>query len=366
MLLVEASDVFIEHMRFAVGDEECGQCYENRDSQGIGNYQGTITRTVLANCDIAWGVDETFQPYYPNNRMTVWRCALYEGLHFSWHSEGAHGCLCLHENRQPDDQLANRSSYIGNLFVNPGFLSRAPLLGDGTFGYYNNVGLSGGQNVAGTAQRGAHAEVMNNWFSRTGEEMREGTFWYNNAGPLPGFYTSGNYIRSGYEGSTGSANIAQYCRPAGLVMVSGQNACNLILKYAGCRPRFGATEFGGTLERIKKYVRYARDNDFRYDKMVMASYDHENMMGITRDWVERSNQSKWGSNPYVWSSSDASHPYTRVPGGFPSMANNSAAYQDPANPNTIPASDPYTGGSNPGYTVREMYLNKLARDVETG
>ena len=95
---VKASDVFVQHLRIRIGDDQPGYDAENRGSGIVGS--SDIYNVVFDHCSISWGIDENFTVWndsrwnnskaYKLENITLSNSIISEALNNSIHPKGPH------------------------------------------------------------------------------------------------------------------------------------------------------------------------------------------------------------------------------------------------------------------------------------
>jgi hypothetical protein len=76
LVIAEASDVVLQHLRIRVGDRPLGPAYKSRD--GLQVYDAE--RVIVDHCSISWATDENVDVWQGVVDMTIRNCVISEGL----------------------------------------------------------------------------------------------------------------------------------------------------------------------------------------------------------------------------------------------------------------------------------------------
>lgn len=130
---VRTHDVFIQHLRFRVGDQ--GENPSIRDGINI-QYPKTYN-VVIDHCSISWGIDENCGINTGVQNITISNCILSEGLDVSYNKKGSHSKAILvgekstnlsilrnlvahHMDRHPNLKGGSETIAVNNLWYNAG------------------------------------------------------------------------------------------------------------------------------------------------------------------------------------------------------------------------------------------------------
>jgi hypothetical protein len=121
-IVIQASDVLIQHLRIRVGDESVGPAYDDRDAIKIEAKNSNIKNIVIDHVSASWATDEVFSTWsYPGKwakEITVTNSIFSEGLYDSNHPDGRHSMgVIIGKNTQ--DLLFNKNILAYNNYRNP-------------------------------------------------------------------------------------------------------------------------------------------------------------------------------------------------------------------------------------------------------
>jgi len=126
-LLINASDVLVQHIRIRTGDDPVGPNPDNRDSLKItGNSTKTVHNVVIDHCSFSWALDEVASTWGPHDNITftnnIFAEPLNESLHPQYDGTGTmpHGYGVLFG---PSDNSS--ITFVGNLMAH--IVERNPL-----------------------------------------------------------------------------------------------------------------------------------------------------------------------------------------------------------------------------------------------
>ena len=126
-LLINASDVLVQHIRVRTGDDPVGPNPDNRDSLKItGNSTKTVHNVVIDHCSFSWALDEVASTWGPHDNITftnnIFAEPLNESLHPQYDGTGTmpHGYGVLFG---PSDNSS--ITFVGNLLAH--IVERNPL-----------------------------------------------------------------------------------------------------------------------------------------------------------------------------------------------------------------------------------------------
>jgi len=133
-LRIEAHDVFIQHLRFRLGDsKEVSNPPDVRDTILIAGNNDRAHRTphniVIDHCSVSWGIDEVVSIKDSSHNITLTNNIISEGLDRSLHPKGRHSKGLM--------AVGNKLSIYRNLIAN--VQDRAPLDISPTVEYINNL-----------------------------------------------------------------------------------------------------------------------------------------------------------------------------------------------------------------------------------
>ncbi|MFO0564514.1 MAG: hypothetical protein U0263_02570 [Polyangiaceae bacterium] len=333
LAILNTHDVLIQHLRIRVGDDPNGEDPSNRDALTIGAFPPVAesSNIVIDHVSLGWSIDEIMSTWADTGKLhdiAVVDSIFSEALRCSLHPEGCHSTGLLFGRH------TQRAMVVGSLFAHNDW--RNPLLRDAfdSIVVANNVVFADGDigvqvqdncvsDCSGGASEGpAHADVIGNaLFFQTARVGQSGSTFSTGSS----FYFGDNRCEAGVGDVcvTSQGVGASFVAPAPGVSVEGflPQASALVesgvLAYAGARPA---------------------DRD-AVDQRVVAE-----VSARTKHLIDSPSQV----------------------GGHPQLAENHQTFGDPQNPDEVPATDPATGGANPGYTRRELHLQALARAVECG
>ena len=87
-LLINASDVLVQHIRIRTGDDPVGPNPDNRDSLKItGNSTKTVHNVVIDHCSFSWALDEVASTWGPHDNITFTNNIFAEPLNDSLHPQ---------------------------------------------------------------------------------------------------------------------------------------------------------------------------------------------------------------------------------------------------------------------------------------
>jgi|KBSMisStaDraftv2_1062788.scaffolds.fasta_scaffold38549_2 pectate lyase len=126
-LLINASDVLVQHIRIRTGDDPVGPNPDNRDSLKItGNSTKTVHNVIIDHCSFSWALDEVASTWGPHDNITftnnIFAEPLNESLHPQYDGTGTmpHGYGVLFG---PSDNSS--ITFVGNLLAH--IVERNPL-----------------------------------------------------------------------------------------------------------------------------------------------------------------------------------------------------------------------------------------------
>ena len=320
LLVLNAHDILVQHLRVRVGDDPAGADPSNRDALGIGAFGGGETHhVVLDHVSLSWATDEVASVWTDDGSVhdvSFVDSIVAEGLHCSLHPEGCHSAGLI------IGRHTARTLVMGTLFAHNDW--RNPLVRDAfdDVVVVNDLVFADGSEGVVIGDNLGHAGPS---FAdvRASELVRlpvslgsaSSTFTTGSAFFVDAHCESASCIEE--RGAPSPIASAPTVTVPGLVPQPVDQVAARVLAIAGARPA---------------------DRD-----AVDARVVDDVARGVAR-LVDR----------------------TSDVGGWPTLAESHAAYVDPPDADRIPATDPYTGRSNPGYTARELYLHELARRVTCG
>nr|WP_298726431.1 hypothetical protein [uncultured Steroidobacter sp.] len=148
-LLVQTSNVLVQHLHVRPGDDPAGEPASNRDAlkiEGPAN-QAPISNIVIDHCSFTWSLDEVASAWQNWNNVSLINNIFAEPLHESIHPEGNHGFGVLIGPVNGSVTLA------GNLFAS--MQSRLPMMAATRAAIVNNVIYNWGNTATDLQSRGA-------------------------------------------------------------------------------------------------------------------------------------------------------------------------------------------------------------------
>ena len=331
-LLIQASDVLVQHIRVRAGDDAAGETPENRDALKIEANQGMpiISNIVVDHCSFSWAIDETASAWRNWDNITLSNNIFSEPLNNSTHPKGAHGYGVLF------GPVDGHVSFSGNLLAH--VVARNPLSNATNVVIVNNVIYNWknfGVDLQGQSGKPTKNAVVGNVFvkgpdysSHTPVTLRgddangilSGTKVYLEDNTAQGATSDPWSIASAVFGNLTLANFKSSTPPSwpsGMTRLptSGDVTLTTVLKTVGARPA---------------------DRDSVDTRVVN---DVRNGTGRIINCVAANGTERCKLNA----------------GGWPSMPNNRRALTLPANPDSVTAS---------GYTNLELWLQRMAAEVE--
>ena len=331
-LLIQASDVLVQHIRVRAGDDAAGETPENRDALKIEANQGMpiISNIVVDHCSFSWAIDETASAWRNWDNITLSNNIFSEPLNNSTHPKGAHGYGVLF------GPVDGHVSFSGNLLAH--VVARNPLSNATNVVIVNNVIYNWknfGVDLQGQSGKPTKNAVVGNVFvkgpdysSHTPVTLRgddangilSGTKVYLEDNTAQGATSDPWSIASAVFGNLTLANFKSSTPPSwpsGMTRLptSGDVTLTTVLKTVGARPA---------------------DRDTVDTRVVN---DVRNGTGRIINCVSPNGTARCERNG----------------GGYPTLAQNTRALTLPADPNTVTAS---------GYTNLELWLHGMSADVE--
>jgi pectate lyase len=331
-LLIQASDVLVQHIRVRAGDDAAGETPENRDALKIEANQGMpiISNIVVDHCSFSWAIDETASAWRNWDNITLSNNIFSEPLNNSTHPKGAHGYGVLF------GPVDGHVSFSGNLLAH--VVARNPLSNATNVVIVNNVIYNWknfGVDLQGQSGLPTKNAVVGNVFvkgpdysSHTPVTLRgddangilSGTKVYLEDNTAQGATSDPWSIASAVFGNLTLANFKSSTPPSwpsGMTRLptSGDVTLTTVLKTVGARPA---------------------DRDSVDTRVVN---DVRNGTGRIINCVAANGTERCKLNA----------------GGWPNMPNNRRALTLPANPDSVTSS---------GYTNLELWLQRMAAEVE--
>lgn len=329
-IIIGASDVLMQHLRFRVGDSREGGDIDNRDALRIEAKMASPAKNIVVDhCTFSWAIDETASIWVAAQDISLTNNIFADPLNDSVHSKGAHGYGVLIGDEQ---NSVKNVSMTGNLLAN--IVERAPLSRSPTFVMANNV-----------VYNRAHADLTLQSNGRptknavVGNVFVRGPDYSRNTKPIlvrqgdSLAVVSGSTLYVADNKSTGTSTTDPWALvdagsllsklkvtsppvwPNGLDPMKSDGVLDHVLANAGARPK---------------------DRDSA-DLAVVAGV--KNGTGRIINCV----------------SSDGSERCKKNAGGWPKLAENRRSLAIPANPDAVTAS---------GYTNLEIWLHSMAAQVE--
>lgn len=319
--ILNTHDVLVQHVRIRVGDATTGGDPSNRDALAVGSFGGMDTHhVVLDHVSLSWSTDEVASLWSDGGTVqdvAILDSIIAEGLRCSIHPEGCHSAGLI-IGRDTQRAMVTGSLFAHNDWRNPlvrdafdeVVVASNLLLGDGSEGIVvrDNLGRVGP----------SHADVIENELGPARVQLGASDATFSAGSSF--FVDSACDVSSCIDDRGMGASPISASRTVtvpGFVPLPSASVPEVVLATAGARPA---------------------DRD-AVDARIVTEVQA-------------------GTNRLIDSQDDV--------GGWPALEENHAAYEDPAEPDAIPAVDPYTGAANPGYTTRELYLHELARRVTCG
>ncbi|MDA3855126.1 MAG: hypothetical protein PF569_02620 [Candidatus Woesearchaeota archaeon] len=121
-IVIQASDVLIQHIRVRVGDLSDGPAYDDRDAIKIESKYGDIKNVVIDHVSASWALDEVFSTWSYEGKLaekiTVTNSIFAEALYDSYHPDGAHSMGAL-IGKNTQDLLFSKNILAFNNYRNP-------------------------------------------------------------------------------------------------------------------------------------------------------------------------------------------------------------------------------------------------------
>ena len=333
-LVVTASDVLIQHLRFRTGDDLAGPVGDQRDSLSQWGPAGSIVRNVVFDhCSVEWSVDELSNLWDNWDNITYWYNLLAEPLHDSIHPKGIHGFgpifggnnpgsvtmvgnLLAHAYYRNPNSRARNLVFVNNVTYDRGM---ADLTLQNNTGIASNNSIVGNVFLKGPSYQWTIPPIFIDQESPVGE-----TQWQSGSK----IYQAGNVSDEPYAGGSmvGRYNGAAYGSfivgsaptwPAGLktLPTTDNTVYNEVLSKVGARPA---------------------DRD-AVDRRIIDSV--KTRTGQIINCVAADGSARCSKNG----------------GGWPALAKNTRVLTVPANPSALAAN---------GYTNLENWLHDYAAQVE--
>lgn len=319
--ILNTHDVLVQHVRIRVGDATTGGDPSNRDALAVGSFGAMDTHhVVLDHVSLSWSTDEVASLWSdggPVADVAFVDSIFAEGLHCSIHPEGCHSAGLI-IGRNTERTMVMGSLFAHNDWRNPlirdafdqAVVASNLLLGDGSEGIVvrDNLGHAGP----------SHADVIENELGPARVQLGapDATFTAGSSFHVDSTCDVSSCVEDRGPSASPTTSSRTVAVP-GLVPLRAAEVPDVVLATAGARPA---------------------DRDAVDTRIVREVTD--------------------GTHRLIDSQDDV--------GGWPALEENHAAYDEPSDPDGIPAIDPYSGAANPGYTTRELYLHELARRVTCG
>jgi len=319
----KASELLVQHMRFRLGPPEDNDCDRGRAME-IEVNQGAsgITNIVFDHCSFSWGTDQIISIWREVGAITMRRCIFSEALNNNCHTGGPHafgpltggdgehqvawiGNLFAHNDQRSPSSRSQKMALVNNVIYNWG------LYGTGfqsQNGFSPNITKS---NCVGNSYiEGADSTDNKPMHALTGSHSLNcnSQIWIDDNVSTTTFSEQFDLLfnQSGCTDAQLQASVRiDAVWPDGLVAAAGSDAEGLVLASCGARPA---------------------DRD-AVDIAIVN--DVQNLTGKIID------------------------SQTEV-GGWPTLAENTSAFVDPANPDAITTD----------YTNREDHLHNLSAALE--
>jgi hypothetical protein len=332
-LFIKTSDVLVQHIRVRAGDDKVGADPDNRDALKIdaGGLSAPVNNVVIDHCSFSWAIDEIASVYANWNNVSLLNNIFAEPLHESLHSKGTHGYGIIFG---PENNA--KISFVGNLMAHN--VARNPLTTASHAVIANNVIYNwGGSAVDLQSQKGfpTYNAVVGNVFIRGKdyEANKPVIIRADSARRVPSgskVYVADNVAQEATSDPWsivgtlgGSLDLSGYKAsdtpvwPAGLTRMptSNNGVLNSVLARAGARP--------ADRDSVdKRIVQQVKDRTGGFINCVAA---------------------------------DGSARCAKNAGGWPNM---------PMNRRTLKLPDDPNGKTSSGYTNLEVWLHKMAAEVE--
>lgn len=233
-LNIKADNVIVRFMRFRLGDESKQEADAITGNKGVSN-------VIIDHCSMSWATDECAS-FYRNKNFTLQWCIISESLNQSVHTKGEHGyggiwggegatfhhnLIASHTSRTP--RFSGSSSTPNSEFELVDFV--------------NNVVYNWVSNSSYGGEKGKY-NIVNNYY-KPGPATKAKNKWILNPwSPYGKFYVSGNVLDKNEPASKDnrlgikadhldSAWINQAFVVQQINYQSAEQACDLVLKYAG-------------------------------------------------------------------------------------------------------------------------------------
>lgn len=342
---VNADNVIIRFMRFRLGNENVANC--ECDAFGGTNQD----RIMIDHCSMSWSIDEVGS-FYDNTNMTMQWCILTESLYEGGHVKGSHGYGGIQGGM---GATFHHNLYANNTSRNPRFCGaryhKSTAASDLT-DFRNNVIANWGFNSIYGGEYG-HQNVVNNYFKSgpaTGSGVKKRICEVNRGNETdPGqWYVTGNFVEGypaistdnwagGVQGADALTAGVRQTSPFTFYMnytQSPQDAYNAVLELSGaCYPKRDALD-----TRVINQVisgTYAFGDSYGANTGIIDSPASVGGWPSLTSLPAPTDTDKDGM-PDAWELAKGLNP------------------NSPADRNNIGAD---------GYTMIEIYLNELVKDV---
>ncbi len=251
-IVIQASDVLLQHIRVRVGDLSSGPAYDDRDALKIESKYGNINNVVIDHVSASWATDEIFSTWSYDGKVaegiTVINSIFSEALYDSFHPDGKHSMgvligkntrellfnkniLAFNNYRNPLIRDDSTDVIVANNYIyNPGVGSKSKIY-FGTTGP-NNVGMRA--SVVGNVFKANPEEYYDNIvFVEQGSASSFKLYVDDNSGPLG---TSDDW--AAVMGRTDSSIRASSApvSVSGLSFLKSSEVGNYVYANSGARP----------------------------------------------------------------------------------------------------------------------------------
>jgi hypothetical protein len=336
-LVIIASDVLIQHIRFRAGDDANGPAGDERDSLSVAgpNANSKVRNIVIDHCSIEWAVDELTNVWGHWDNVTLTNNMFAEPLNESIHPQGPHGYGPIFAGED-----SGNISVMGNLFAHADY--RNPAARARNFVFVNNVIYNRGNGDISLQSDRADLFTTN---SIVGNVFLKGPNYNWAIAPI--------FIDD---------QAADVPWPAGSSIYAAdnisdepyKNATNLVGRFTGSS--FTSSIRTSPVAWLSGLVPLQTANDAVLDSVLT----NVGARPADRDSVDKRiiNTVKTRTGQIInCVSADGSARCAKNAGGWPSYPQNTRALTLPANPNAVAAN---------GYTNLENWLHDYADDVEGG